>query len=42
MYLTLSDYIVLGILAAGIVSAVIMTFSGNKSELGSENKEETK
>ena len=42
MYLTLSDYIVLGILVAGIVTAVIMTLSGNKSESGSENKEETK
>jgi len=42
MYLTLSDYIVLGILAVGIVSAVIMNFSGNKSETSSENKEETK
>lgn len=42
MYLTLSDYIVLGILAAGIIVAVVMTFSANKSETSSENKEETK
>lgn len=42
MYLTLSDYIVLGILAAGIIAAVVMIFSANKSETNPENKEETK
>ena len=42
MYLTLSDYIVLGILAAGIIAAVVMTFGGNESETNPENKEETK
>ena len=40
MYLTLSDYIVLGILAAGIVVATIMTFGVNKSETEPEKKEE--
>jgi len=42
MYLTLSDYIVLGILATGIVVATIMTFGVNKSETEPEKKEETK
>lgn len=42
MYFTLSDYIVLGILAAGIIAAVVMIFGGNKSQTEPEDSEETK
>lgn len=42
MYLTLSDYIVLGVLAAASVVAVILMFKENKSETAHEKKEETK
>lgn len=42
MYLTLSDYIVLGVLAIGIISAVVLMIKENASETQPENKEETK
>ena len=42
MYLTLSDYIVLGVLAASAVVAVILMLRDNNPETEPEKSEETK
>ncbi len=42
MYLTLSDYIVLGVLAASAVVAVILMLRDNRSGTEPEKSEETK